>query len=224
MNFAASFGVSIDRHQEDRHRGSHELLRPNCCDHWDISFCASRDVGLRYGLASFPSDGSSRPRHPASRRPASRHPGSGGDGDGAASSARAAIGSRAGAQRCDASKTSEDGTPATVIDDRDAEGILGKNVYSAANEDMGRVVDVIVKRTGEVRAAVIDFGGIPRRRQPHDRRRLERVALSNQRTDGPHHPGADPRPGQAGPRIQARRTSGGARLGRRTTPPGNSSS
>jgi hypothetical protein len=53
----------------------------------------------------------------------------------------------------------EDGTPATVIDDRDAEGILGKSVFSAANEDMGRVVDVIVKRTGEVRAAVIDFGG-----------------------------------------------------------------
>ena len=39
------------------------------------------------------------------------------------------------------------------------EGILGKSVYSAANEDMGRVVDVIVKRTGEVRAVVIDFGG-----------------------------------------------------------------
>ena len=56
-------------------------------------------------------------------------------------------------------KTPRIGTPATVIDDRDAEGILGKNVYSAANEDMGRVVDVIVKRTGEVRAAVIDFGG-----------------------------------------------------------------
>lgn len=53
----------------------------------------------------------------------------------------------------------EDGTPATVIDDRDAEAILGKSVYSAANEDMGRIVDVIVKRTGEVRAAVIDFGG-----------------------------------------------------------------
>lgn len=62
--------------------------------------------------------------------------------------------------RKDAShENTEDGTPATVIDDRDAEGILGKNVYSAANEDMGRVVDVIVKRTGEVRAAVIDFGG-----------------------------------------------------------------
>jgi len=53
----------------------------------------------------------------------------------------------------------EDGTPASVIDDRDAEGILGKSVYSAANEDMGRVVDVIVKRNGEVRAAAIDFGG-----------------------------------------------------------------
>ena len=53
----------------------------------------------------------------------------------------------------------EDGTPATVIDDRDAEAILGKSVYSASNEDMGRIVDVIVKRNGEVRAAVIDFGG-----------------------------------------------------------------
>ena len=52
----------------------------------------------------------------------------------------------------------EDGTPATVID-ADAEAILGKSVYSASNEDMGRIVDVIVKRNGEVRAAVIDFGG-----------------------------------------------------------------
>jgi hypothetical protein len=53
----------------------------------------------------------------------------------------------------------EDGTPATVIDDRDAEAILGKSVYSAASEDMGHIVDVVVKRNGEVRAAVIDFGG-----------------------------------------------------------------
>jgi hypothetical protein len=58
-----------------------------------------------------------------------------------------------------AHENTKDGTPATVIDDRDAEGILGKSVYSAANEGMGRVVDVIVKRNGEVRAAVIDFGG-----------------------------------------------------------------
>jgi PRC-barrel domain len=47
----------------------------------------------------------------------------------------------------------------TVIGARDAHGILGREVRSAANEDMGRIVDVIVDRTGTVRAAVIDFGG-----------------------------------------------------------------
>src|SRR5262249_15863348 len=52
-----------------------------------------------------------------------------------------------------------DGTPATVIDDREVEGILGKNVRSTAGEDMGKIIDVIVKRDGQVRAAVIDFGG-----------------------------------------------------------------
>jgi PRC-barrel domain protein len=55
--------------------------------------------------------------------------------------------------------TTEDGTPATVIDDREVEGILGKSVRSSAGEDMGQIVDVIVKRDGQVRAAVIDFGG-----------------------------------------------------------------
>jgi hypothetical protein len=46
-----------------------------------------------------------------------------------------------------------------VIGARDAHGILGREVRSAANEDMGRVVDAIVDREGNVRAAVIDFGG-----------------------------------------------------------------
>ena len=46
-----------------------------------------------------------------------------------------------------------------VIGARDAHGILGRDVRSAANEDMGRIVDVIVDRSGTVRAAVIDFGG-----------------------------------------------------------------
>ena len=41
----------------------------------------------------------------------------------------------------------------------DAHGVLGRDVLSAANEDMGRIVDVIVDRSGHVRAAVIDFGG-----------------------------------------------------------------
>ncbi|UPJ47103.1 PRC-barrel domain-containing protein [Bradyrhizobium sp. 200] len=47
----------------------------------------------------------------------------------------------------------------TVIGARDAHGILGREVRSAANENMGRIVDVIVDREGNVRAAVIDFGG-----------------------------------------------------------------
>src|SRR5213080_3054535 len=47
----------------------------------------------------------------------------------------------------------------TVIGARDAHGILGREVRSAADENMGRIVDVIVDRAGMVRAAVIDFGG-----------------------------------------------------------------
>jgi hypothetical protein len=47
----------------------------------------------------------------------------------------------------------------TVLDHRDVQGILGKEVRSATDEDMGRIVDIIVDRTGHVRAAVVDFGG-----------------------------------------------------------------
>jgi hypothetical protein len=59
----------------------------------------------------------------------------------------------------EAPSVTEDGTPATVIDDREVEGVLGKSVRSSADEDMGQIIDVIVKRDGQVRAAVIDFGG-----------------------------------------------------------------
>ncbi len=47
----------------------------------------------------------------------------------------------------------------TIIGARDAHGVLGRDVRSPTDEDMGRIVDVIVDRTGTVRAAVIDFGG-----------------------------------------------------------------
>ena len=47
----------------------------------------------------------------------------------------------------------------TIIEATDARGVLGRDVRSPADEDMGRIVDVIVARTGQVRAAVIDFGG-----------------------------------------------------------------
>jgi hypothetical protein len=47
----------------------------------------------------------------------------------------------------------------TIIGARDAHGMLGRDVRSPTDEDMGRIVDVIVDRAGSVRAAVIDFGG-----------------------------------------------------------------
>jgi hypothetical protein len=47
----------------------------------------------------------------------------------------------------------------TIIAAKEAHGVLGSDVRSAADEDMGRIVDVIVDRAGVVRAAVIDFGG-----------------------------------------------------------------
>ena len=77
----------------------------------------------------------------------------------------------------------------TVLDHRDVQGILGKEVRSAADENMGRIVDVIVDRTGQVRAAIIDFGGFlgvgSRKiavawnalRFPRDPKQGERIAL-----------------------------------------------
>lgn len=47
----------------------------------------------------------------------------------------------------------------TVLNKHEVEGILGRDVRSAADEDMGRIVDVLVDRAGQVRAAIIDFGG-----------------------------------------------------------------
>src|SRR5689334_5662474 len=47
----------------------------------------------------------------------------------------------------------------TIIAPREAHGVLGRDVRSPTNEDMGHIVDVIVDRAGIVRAAVIDFGG-----------------------------------------------------------------
>jgi len=47
----------------------------------------------------------------------------------------------------------------TVLNKHEVEGVLGRDVRSATDENMGRVVDVLVDREGEVRAAIIDFGG-----------------------------------------------------------------
>src|SRR3954447_17360160 len=47
----------------------------------------------------------------------------------------------------------------TVLGSRQAQSVLGREVWTSADESMGRIVDVVVDREGRVRAAVIDFGG-----------------------------------------------------------------
>ena len=51
------------------------------------------------------------------------------------------------------------GTPAVVIDGQAAESLQGQKVQSSKGDDIGRIVDVIVDKAGQIRAAVIDFGG-----------------------------------------------------------------
>ena len=72
----------------------------------------------------------------------------------------------------------------TVIGARDAHGILGREVRSTADENMGRIVDAIVDRSGTVRAAVIDFGGflgVGSRKIVVDWRALRFGAIANKR-------------------------------------------
>jgi hypothetical protein len=47
----------------------------------------------------------------------------------------------------------------TILNNHEVEGVLGREVWSSNDENMGRIVDVLVDRDGEVRAAIIDFGG-----------------------------------------------------------------
>jgi hypothetical protein len=54
------------------------------------------------------------------------------------------------------------GAPApsvTIIKPEAARGMLGRAVKSAAGENMGRIVDVLIDPAGQTRAAIIDFGG-----------------------------------------------------------------
>jgi hypothetical protein len=46
-----------------------------------------------------------------------------------------------------------------VLEPQDVKSVLGRQVRSSVGEDMGRVVNVVVDRSGQVRAAIIDFGG-----------------------------------------------------------------
>jgi hypothetical protein len=48
---------------------------------------------------------------------------------------------------------------AIVVNNTEVEGIVGKQVRSIADENMGRIIEIVVDGFGRVRAAVIDFGG-----------------------------------------------------------------
>jgi len=48
---------------------------------------------------------------------------------------------------------------AAILDPLTVQAVLGREVRSVADENMGRIVDIVVDRSGQVRAAVIDFGG-----------------------------------------------------------------
>lgn len=50
-------------------------------------------------------------------------------------------------------------TTMVVLNDQEVQGILGRQVVGRDGADMGRIVDVIVDQNGQMRAAVIDFGG-----------------------------------------------------------------
>ena len=66
---------------------------------------------------------------------------------------------KSGAPQTPAAQESGQVPSVTVIGTRQGTSILGRQVRSKADEKIGRIVDVIVDRTGQVRAAVIDFGG-----------------------------------------------------------------
>ncbi len=42
---------------------------------------------------------------------------------------------------------------------RDLESVLGRDVRTRVEEDMGRIIDLLADRNGQVQAAVIEFGG-----------------------------------------------------------------
>lgn len=52
------------------------------------------------------------------------------------------------------------GTKAVVVDLSTMDALIGKNVRSATNEDLGHLIDLVVETNGQVRAAIIDFGGV----------------------------------------------------------------
>ncbi|HZV21948.1 MAG TPA: PRC-barrel domain-containing protein [Hyphomicrobiales bacterium] len=57
-------------------------------------------------------------------------------------------------------ETPGEGTTAIIVDANRLGSILGEPVLSASGENIGRIVDVLADRNGQIKAAVIDFGGV----------------------------------------------------------------
>jgi len=68
-------------------------------------------------------------------------------------------GSVHGAIQAEAENAASSGAPSAVLTKDKAQAILGKPVTSAKDENMGRIVDIVVDKAGVTRAAIIDFGG-----------------------------------------------------------------
>ncbi len=79
--------------------------------------------------------------------------------DDSSSAAKAEQGAASSTQAPAATKATAPPASVTVMEPAEAHGVLGRDVRSAKDEDMGHIVDVLVDRNGVVRAAVIDFGG-----------------------------------------------------------------
>ena len=55
--------------------------------------------------------------------------------------------------------TGPEGTPAVIVDDDKVQSLLGKVVTSQVGDKLGQITDVLVGHGGDIRAAVVDFGG-----------------------------------------------------------------
>jgi predicted O-methyltransferase YrrM len=65
----------------------------------------------------------------------------------------------AGAAAEQASRAADREGPGAVIQHKGLESVLGREVRTKVDEDVGRVIDLLVDRNGTIHAAVIEFGG-----------------------------------------------------------------
>ena len=65
----------------------------------------------------------------------------------------------AGAEEGPPVRGAEKESVATIAKGKQFEGVLGVEVRTRIQEGMGRIIDLLADRSGEVQAAVIEFGG-----------------------------------------------------------------